>query len=65
MAKKNSTDNGWEVTFKNFRKLCIKNVEHSETDENIRSICEEYGHLLEFYRIPGKTLAFAVYRTER
>lgn len=57
-------ENWREVSFKNTRKLCILNVEESETDDNIRSLCEEYGNLLDFNRVPEKRLAFVLYTTE-
>lgn len=55
---------GMEIKFKNMRKLCILNVETSETDDNIRSLCAAYGQLLDFNRICDKHLAFALYKSE-
>lgn len=60
MEAKNS-----EITFKNLRKLCILNVEKSETNENIRSLCAEYGELTYFNRVSDRCLAFALYKSER
>lgn len=54
-----------EIKSKNLRKLCILNVEHTETNDNIRSLCSEYGELVNFSRVIHKRLAFALYKSER
>lgn len=58
------TNNLEIIKIKNLRKLCILNVEETETDENIRSLCAEYGNLINFNRISHKHLAFALYETQ-
>lgn len=56
-----TTDSGIEEKVIDLRKLCILNVEKTETDDNLRSLCAEYGQLLYFKRIPDLCLAFALY----
>lgn len=60
-----STQNGSKIKGgKNFKKLCIMNVEKSETESNIRALCSAFGELEQFERVPHKNLAFPLYKSE-
>lgn len=48
------------------RKLCIMNLDVSESDDTIRSMCEKYGPLKHFCRPPTKKeLAFVLFANEK
>lgn len=47
------------------RKLCLMKLDINESDEAIRSMCEQFGPLMHFSRPPNKKeLAFALYGNE-
>lgn len=51
---------------KDFTKLCILNAEENISDEQIRSLCAEFGGLVGFNRPPNnKRLAFPHFRSAK
>lgn len=51
---------------KDLRKLCILNAKETETDDDIRNVCEEFGQLIGFNRPPNnKRLAFPLFNSLR
>lgn len=52
-------------TVKDFKKLCIMNVEQATEAHHLHSICAQYGQLQDFKRFSLKKLAFALYISEK
>lgn len=51
---------------KDLRKLCILNAKETETDDDIRNVCEEFGQLVGFNRPPNnRRLAFPLFKSPR
>lgn len=50
---------------KNFKKLCIMNVDKSEANIiNLRLLCSECGEFEQFEHVAHKNLAFTLYKSE-